>query len=113
MEYILNFYMILTMTILVILGVRSVYLSFKLHNYISNTDPEKAKVIGISPEGSFNGFKFYKYIFDKSANETDEIVNKLKRLVKNSIEYAIIFMVLTPLGAILLMLILRQNELNS
>ena len=106
MEHILNFYLTLMVTLLFIMAARSVYHSYKLHAYILKTHPEKAEIIGISPKGPFNGFKFYRYIFNRNSNETDEIANKLKRLAKNYIKYTIMIMVSIPFGAIFIFLML-------
>ena len=110
MRNIVNIYLILAIILSVVMLIRSICFGFKFCAYILKKYPEKAGIVGIPPEGPFNGFKFFNYIFTKKVNEIDQVANELKYLVSSSITFALVNMILIPVVAVLLMLIIGRGN---
>lgn len=96
-----NYFILVYILIILVLGIRSVYLSFKLSSYININLPEKAKELGHAAPHSL---KFRKLVYKKD-DINDLCYIRLKKKSQNAETLLFLVFVSIPLLMLLLTII--------
>ncbi len=96
-----NYFILVYILVILVLGIRSVYLSFKLSSYIDINLPEKAKELGHAAPHSL---KFRKLVYKKN-DINDPYYIRLKKKSQNAETWLFLVFVSIPLLMLLFWII--------